>query len=146
MTTKLSSVIALFVVAWCATVYSADPVYPDRPKNISITGALLPPGAEAREDLVTVNIYLKGNPRLLRVGKIEDLTADEKDRAVKDDILIRQVRFYGPDEIMKRLQLPDIVGRVITIEGRLDVKEKRFLVKSVREAAGEEILSPTKEH
>ena len=134
----------LFVLVWWAAAEAADTIYPERPKDVRVTGTLLPATAQPSEDLVTVRIYLKDAPRLLRVGKIEDLTEDERKRAVKEGILIRQVRFYGPDNLIDRLTQPAIVGKVITIEGRLDPQERRFLVKSVTEASREEILSPTK--
>jgi hypothetical protein len=135
---------SLLLLSFCwAPAFSADTVYPEHPKDIRLTGTLLAPTEQAREDLVTVNIFLGDAPRLLRVGKIEDLTQDEKDRAVKKGILLRQVRFYGPDEVMERLQQPNIVGKVLTIEGRLDVQERRFLVKSVAEQASETMTAPT---
>jgi hypothetical protein len=146
MTRKLSLCIALLVFTWRATAQGADPVYPDRPKDIRVTGTMLAATERPSEDLVTVSIFLGDAARFFRVGEIEDLSADEKDRAVKEGILIRQVRFYGPDELVHRLEQPDIVGKVVTIEGRLDVQERRFLIKSIKEASGEEILSPTKQH
>jgi hypothetical protein len=133
MIRKLSNLTALLILTLCTTAYSTDTVYPDRPKDVRITGTLLAATEHPSEDLVTINIFLGAAARVLRVGKIEDLSADEKDRAVKEGILMRQVRFYGPDALMHRLEHADIVGKVITIEGRLDVQERRFLVKSVKE-------------
>ena len=101
-----------------------------------VTGTLLPITAESREDLVTVKVFVEGQPWLLRVGQVEKLTADERERAVDDDILLREVRFYGPDDLIGRLQKPEIAGKVLTIEGRLDTKEKRFLVTAVKEPDG----------
>lgn len=135
MTRKLSSLLALLIVTLATTVYSADIVYPEHPKDVRITGTMLAATEHPSEDLVTVNVFLGEAARVLRIGRIENLSADEKDRAVEEGILMRQVRFYGPDELVHRLEHPDIVGKVITIEGRLDVKERRFLVKSVKEAA-----------
>jgi hypothetical protein len=132
----------LLLSFWWPHAFGADTVYPEHPKDIRLTGTLLAPTEQAHEDIVTINIFLGDAPRLLRIGKIEDLTQDEKDRAVKEGILMRQVRFYGPDEVMKRLQQPDIVGKALTIEGRLDVQERRFLVKSVTENPGEGIAPP----
>ncbi len=65
--------IALFLFVYQLPAYSADTVYPDRPKDIRISGTLLPVGAQATEDLVTVNIFLGDTPRILRIGKLEAL-------------------------------------------------------------------------
>src|SRR5262249_38072235 len=132
MTSKRILLSIFFLCLWLTTAQSADPpTYPDRPKDIRVTGALLAPSAKEEEDIVTVNIFLGDEPRLLRVGSVENLSPDEKERAVDAGILMRQVRFYGPDDLMKRLQQPETVGKVLTIEGRLDFQERRFLVKSV---------------
>jgi hypothetical protein len=61
------------------------------------------------------------------------LSPGEKERAVDAGILMRQVLFYGPEELIHRLEQPDIVGKALIIEGRLDAKERKFLVKSVTE-------------
>lgn len=136
MTTKRLSVSIFLLCLWITTAHSADPVYPERPKDIRVTGALLAPSAKEQEDIVTINIFLGDAPRLLRVGSVENLSPDEKERAVDAGILMRQVRFYGPDDLMHRLEQPDIVGKVLIIEGRLDAKERKFLVKSVTEKPG----------
>ena len=137
MTSKRILLSILFLCLWLTTAQSADPpTYPDRPKDIRVTGALLAPSAKEEEDIVTVNIFLGDEPRLLRVGSVENLSPDEKERAVDAGILMRQVRFYGPDDLMKQLQQPETVGKVLTIEGRLDFNERRFLVKSVTEKPG----------
>lgn len=133
MTSKRIFLSIFFLCLWFTIAHADDPVYPDHPKDIRLTGALLAPSAKEEEDIVTVNIFLGDTPRLLRVGSVENLSPDEKERAVDAGILMRQVRFYGPDELIHRLEQPDIVGKALTIEGRLDAKERRFLVKSVKE-------------
>ena len=132
---KYLVVTALLIVLLWTTAGNACSVYPDRPVSLRVTGALLSVDGPEREDLVTVKVFVQGQPWLLRIGKVEDLTAQAREQAAKDDVLLRQVRFYGPEELISKLQKPDIAGKVITIEGRLDIKEKRFLVTGVQEAA-----------
>src|SRR5205814_2684113 len=110
MTSKRILLSIFFLCLWFTAAHSADPVYPDHPKDIRLTGALLAPSTKEQEDIVTVNIFLGDTPRLLRVGSVENLSPDEKERAVDAGILMRQVRFYGPDELIHRLEQPDIVG------------------------------------
>jgi hypothetical protein len=43
------------------------------------------------------------------------------------------VRFYGSEELIGRLQKPEIAGKVLTIEGRLETMPKQFLVTAVKE-------------
>ena len=132
---KRRAALALLIALW-AHGASAQSVYPDRPLTVRVTGTLLLVQEGTREDVVTVRIFIEGQPWLLRVGQVEKLTADERERAVDDDILLREVRFYGPNDLIGRLQKPEIAGKVLTIEGRLDTKEKRFLVTAVKEPGG----------
>lgn len=128
-------VIALVVFVLWGSIATAQSPYPDRPIDLRITGELLPPEAREREDLATVNIFVRGNPMLLRVGKVEDLTTQERAQVIKYEALLQKVRFAGPEALMDRLQKPETRGRVLTIGGWLDVREKRFQVTSVEEAA-----------
>jgi hypothetical protein len=129
------AVTTLLIVLLWTTAGNTCSVYPDRPVSLQITGTLLPTDGPEREDLVTVRVFVQGQPWLLRIGKVEDLTEQTREQVAKDDVLLRQVRFYGPEELISQLQKPEIAGKVITIEGRLDTKEKRFLVTGVQEAA-----------
>lgn len=117
--------------------FAEDAIYPERPVSVRVTGTLLPADGQAHEDIITVPIFVQGQPWLLRVGKVEELTAHERQQAVKHDILLRQVRFYGPEELIDKLRRPDMAGKVLTIEGRLDAREQRFLVTAVQEAPGQ---------
>jgi len=125
-----------------ANAFGADPVYPDRPKDVRITGSFLPAAEEAREDIIAVHVFLGDEPRVLRIGSIENISVDEKERAVDEGLLMRQVRFYGEDEVMQHLRQPTLMGKVLTIEGRLDVKQRRFLVKSVTEQSPKKPNTP----
>ena len=133
MTRLILTCCLALVSLWGTPAFGDDPVYPSHPKDIRIEGSLLPAAENARDDVITVHIFLGDAPRLLRIGAIENLSVDEKERAVDEGLLMRQVRFYGADEVMQKLQQPDIAGKVLLIEGRLDVQQRRFLVKSVTE-------------
>jgi hypothetical protein len=125
----------LFSLVW-TSVGNAQSQNPQRPLDLRITGTLLAEESDKRDDLVTVDISVQGKPMLLRVGKVEDLTTPERARAVKDDVLLRQVRFTGPEDLMAQLQKPELLGRVITIEGWLDTKARRMQVTAVKEGTG----------
>jgi hypothetical protein len=86
-----------------------------------------------REDWAAVKVFVRDTPLVLRVGKVEDLTTQERERVIKDDVLLHQVRFYGPDTLMERMLKPEILGRVLTIEGWLDTSQRRFQVTLVEE-------------
>lgn len=133
---RLRTITSLVLFILSASVVSAQSPYPDRPVDLRITGMLLSVETPKRDDLATVNIFVRDTPLVLRISKVEDLTTQERERAIKDDVLLRQVRFYGPDTLMERMLKPEILGRVLTIEGWLNTTQGRFQVTAVEEATG----------
>ena len=123
----------------------AQSPYPEqRPLDLRVTGAFLPTDQQKRDDIVTVDVSVQGKPMLLRIGKVEDLTTQERAQAVKGEVLLRKVHFTGPEEMMAWLQKPEMVGKVITLEGWLDTQSRRFQVTTVKETTQE--TPPSKEH
>jgi hypothetical protein len=133
---QLRALIPVVLFMLSTSVVSAQSPYPDRPVDLRITGTLLSIETPKRDDVATVSIFVRDTPLVLRIGKVEDLTTQERERAIKDDVLLRQVRFYGPDTLMERMLKPEILGRVLTIEGWLDTTQKRFQVTVVEEVSG----------
>ena len=134
--------ITLLISLYWASAVSAQPASLDRPVKLRVTGTLLPIGEQNREDLVTVNILVQDTPLLLRIGKVEELTPTEREQAVKWGVLLRQVRFYGPDALIGPLQKPETAGKVLTIEGQLDTRARQFLVTAVKGATGPKLPEP----
>jgi hypothetical protein len=130
---KPGTIIALLLSLLWVSGTSAQSYRPAHRVDLRITGMLLASEEQKRDDLVTVNISVQGKPMLLRLGKVEDLTTPERVQAVKDEVLLRQVRFTGPEALMERLQKPEILGKVITIEGWLDTNDRRLQVTAVEE-------------
>jgi hypothetical protein len=121
-----------FIVACATNSANAQPAASfDRPVKLRVTGTLHPDEKQPRDDLVMVNILVEDKSLLLRVGKVEELTHMEREQAVKWGVLLRQVRFYGPIELINQLQ----EGKALTIEGQLDTKSRQFLVSDVKETA-----------
>jgi hypothetical protein len=136
----ITYVSALLLVAVCAAhVAHAQPAASfAQPVKLRVTGTLHPSETPPRDDLVMVNILVEDKPLLLRVGAVEELTPTERAQAVKWGVLLRQVRFYGPTELITQLQ----EGKALTIEGQLDTKSRQFLVSNVKAVMGAQEHSP----
>lgn len=139
---KYRLVFVLVISLCCIRWANAQPANLDRPTKLRVTGTLLPV-EEQREDIVTVRILVEDKPMLLRVGKVEELTPMEREQAVKWGVLFRQMRFYGPEEFIGQLRKPEALGKIFTIEGQLDTRDRQFLVTSV--VAGGQEQSPEKQ-
>ena len=124
---------ALLISMFWATLASAQSVDSAQPTKVRLTGTMLPFEEQQRDDLVTATIFVQDKPWFFRVGKAEGLTSEEREQAVKDGALLEQVRFQGPDAVMRRLQKANLIGKLLIIEGQLDAKGRRFLISSVEE-------------
>ena len=138
---RAPAIVLFFLTVWTTGLQAQYP-YPDRPLHVRVTGALFPMDQEKREDIITVNVFIKDQPRPLRIGKIEQITQQQKDRAVEQDVLLKQMRMYGTTELIEKLSGSDIIGKTITIEGKIDTTEKRFLVSAVQEAVSDKASQP----
>jgi hypothetical protein len=127
-------IIALLAAALWIHTANAQSATPEQSTKLRVTGTLLPMEEQQRDDLVTATIFVQDKPWLFRVGKAEGLTSEAREQAVKDGALLEQVRFHGPDAVMRRLQKANLIGKLLVIEGQLDAKGRRFLISSVEEA------------
>ena len=127
----------MFILLVWNGVATAQSVYPDRPMQLRVTGTLLPVEEQKREDIVAVPVFVRDKAWTLRLGKVEDLNPSGRGDPIKEDVLMRQVRFYGSEDLLTRLQS----GKVLTIEGQLDPKERRFRVTGVQESG---VVTPAK--
>jgi hypothetical protein len=129
-------VTTLLLSLGCINTVDAQPAALDRPTKLRITGELLPPQSQPREDLVTAHILVQDTPLLLRVGKVEEVTPMEREQAVKWGVLFRQVRFYGPDPLLQQILKAQGTGKALVIEGQLDTRDRQFLVSDVKASSG----------
>src|SRR5262245_32229479 len=131
---KYLTLVSLLVFALWLNVVHAQSSAPQPSQTLRVTGTLLPNEEQQREDVVTVTIFVQDRPRLFRVGRVEGLSSAEREQAVAEGALLQQVRFDGPEAVMRRLEKTDQTGKLLVIEGRLDAKARRFHVTAVEEA------------
>jgi hypothetical protein len=138
MKRRVVSVLSLLCIlsSWHVLAW-AQPANLERPTKLRLIGTLISPQEQQRDDLVIINILVKDKPLLFRIGQIEELTAIEREQAVKWGVLLRQIRFYGPDAFLGQLQKPEALGKIFVIEGQLDTKARQFLVTAVTEGSKE---------
>jgi len=118
---------------WIQAVHAQSSA-PSGPATLRVTGTMLPFEDQKREDVAMATIFVQDKPWYFRIGKVEGLSGEERDQAVKEGALLEQVRFQGPEGVMRRLQKANLVGKLVVIEGKLDSKGRQFLVSSVEEA------------
>lgn len=124
---------ALLVAVFWANVASAHAPYPNPTPRVRVTGMLLPLDAQDRRDHSTLPVFIQGQHRLLRLDTVEELMARERDRTILRELCPRQVRLYAADDLILPLLRPESVGKFLTIEGRLSLRERRLLITAVED-------------
>ena len=133
---KHTSIIALLVSGLWMNTVNAQSHAPDRLRILRVTGILVPYEAnpDPHDAARTVSIVVNNKPWLFRISEAEGLAHSvEVVPATKDQSLLKDIRFTGPDALMRRLQKADQPGRVVTFEGQMDAKERWFRVTAVEE-------------
>ena len=132
---KPITIIALLVSGlWLQTANAQFPA-PERLQIIRVTGVIVPYETQPRDTFRTVSILVNDKPWLFRVSEAVTLTdsPDVVPDTIKDESLLKDIRFTGPDALMRRLQKDNQLGRSLTLEGLLDAKERWFRVTAIEE-------------
>jgi hypothetical protein len=118
---------------WVHTA-SAQSLGPERLQLIRVTGMIVPYETQPRGAMRTVSIVLNDKPWLFQISDATAI-ADSGDVVpdTTDGSMLKDVRFTGPDALMRRLQKDTQPGRPLTLEGQLDAKERWFRVTAVEE-------------
>jgi hypothetical protein len=97
---------------------------------------LHPLAEKGRGGLATLTVSVKDTQWSFRVAKVEKLTGtDPSGWRLLQNLFPPRLRFVGPAELLHPLQEPEIVGKLLIIEGRLYTGDRMFLITSVEEAA-----------
>lgn len=132
---KQFTLLALFAASLWMNTVNAEPPSPERLQTLRVTGMIVPYEAHLRHAFRIVSIFVNDKPWLFRISDAEALTESHEvvPDTMKDETPLRDIRFTGPDALMRRLQKAHQLGRFLTIEGQLDAKERWFRVTAIEE-------------
>jgi hypothetical protein len=136
--------IALFISGlWMHTANAESPAS-ERLQLLRVTGMIVPYEAQPRDTFRTFSILVNDKPWLFRISDAEAITDshDVVPDTMKDESLLKDIRFTGPDALMRRLQKANQMGRPLTFEGQLDAKERWFRVTAIEETETRDTLLP----
>ena len=131
---SLTIITILISGLWLPTANADSPVS-EQLQLIRVTGVIIPYEAQPRGALRTVSILVNDKPWLFQISDAKALTdsPDVVPDTVKDEALLKDIRFTGSDALLRRLQKDNQVGRPLTVEGLLDAKERWFRVTAIEE-------------
>jgi hypothetical protein len=131
---QLSIIAFLASGLWMSPLNAQSPA-PERLQILRVTGVIIPYEAHPTGTFRTVSILVNDKPWLFRISDAETLTnsGDVVPDTMKDKSLLKDIRFTGPDALMRRLQKANQMGRPLTLEGQLDAKERWFRVTAIEE-------------
>jgi hypothetical protein len=132
---KSLTIITLLISGLWINTVNAQSLAPERLQTIRVTGVIVSYETQPRDVFRTVSIFVNDKPWLFRISDAEALTDSHNvvPDTMKDESLLKDIRFTGPDALMRRLQKDNQMGRPLTLEGQLDAKERWFRVTAIEE-------------
>lgn len=96
------------------------------PPLVRFTGTLML-DADHPGDSNSLYFSVRGQEWLFQVTDVK-MIPERRDAFILKDIFPGTLRVSGPSAVMDAFQSPDIEGQTITLEGRLYVDDRRFLI------------------
>lgn len=135
---KLNGVSFLLVLIFCVCAISLQlHAFLTVPPRVRFTGVLLPVKDQSRKGVLdNLNVLIGKEKRTFLVDKMEIFGSVGLTRATLQRLFPPLVRFVGPDELVARLKSPEMVGKVLTLEGFLYVDSRVLYLTEVDEVEG----------
>ncbi len=130
---RQKTVFALLLLVFWSSAAPAQ-IFIEPPSLVRFTGVLLPVEEKAHRNVHTLTVLIKEKKWILRLTKVETLAGRNRGWSILQDLFPPQVRFSGPEPLIQLLQKPESEGKLLKIEGRLYIGDRRFLVTAVEEA------------
>jgi hypothetical protein len=104
------------------------------PLRVRFTGVLLPSKDQSRKGVLEdLDVLIGKEKRTFLLDKMKIVGSVGVNRAILQRLFPPLVRFVGLDELIGRLKNPEIVGKVLTVEGFLYPESRIFFLTEVDE-------------
>jgi hypothetical protein len=122
----------LTILVFCYPLHTVAQISPEPPPLVRFTGSLRSPTDTKLTGFSTLNVAIKETKWRMRIAKVEKLTGrSPSGTRLLESIFPRQLHFTGPEHLLNALRDPQIEGHIISVEGRLYVRDHMFLVTEV---------------
>jgi len=102
------------------------------PPGVRFTGVLLPNKDPSRKGLLDdLEVFIGNEKSTFMLDKMKIVGSVGLNRATLQRLFPPVMRFVGPDDLMRRLKSPKIMGKVITIEGLLYTGSRMLFLTEV---------------
>jgi hypothetical protein len=131
---KLKGISILLVLIVSVGAISPQQLYASLiiPPRVRLTGVLLPNKDPSRKGLLDdLEVFIGNEKSTFVLDKMKIVGSVGLNRATLQRLFPRVIRFVGPDDLMRRLKSPKIMGKVITIEGLLYTGSRMLFLTEV---------------
>lgn len=116
----------LAVVLGTTAAFARMHILTGPPPLVRFTGTLMP-DVDRPGDSNSLFFSVRGQDWLFQVSDVK-MVPERRDAFILNDIFPGTLRVSGPSVVMDAFQSPAIEGQTITLEGRLYVDDRRFLL------------------
>jgi hypothetical protein len=98
------------------------------PPLVRLTGTLVPTGEKKDDGLDTLGVSMGGKEWTFKLTDVETLSGTNYGPMILNDLFPREVRFMGPDQLLRPIQEAAGAQEPIAVEGRLYLVDRNFVV------------------
>jgi len=105
------------------------------PPVVRLTGTLVPAKEQQERGLDTLAVWLNGQEWVFKLTDVKTLSGTNYGAMILNKLFPREVRFKGSDEVLHSIQNTAATGKPLTVEGRLYIADRNFLVLAQEESS-----------
>ncbi len=128
--TFMSFMLSLWIFAPVVQAPAASPQF------ISLTGTLHSPGEKGMAGLNTCTISVQGKEWVFDVKKAQNLQGNELGLDILQNVFPSTLRFMGPKNLLASLEQPEVAGKLVTIQGYINVPYNALQVTAISTGSG----------
>jgi hypothetical protein len=123
-------IVSLLIFAHVGQALAASPQF------LSVTETFHSPGERGMVGLDTFAISIQGKQWVLDVKKAQDLQGNELGLEILQNVFPTALCFMGPKNLLASLEKPEAPGRLLSIQGYINVLYNRPQVTAVGTGSG----------
>ncbi len=128
-------VVTTLAIALAVTVASVQSRFRGQPLIVRFTGTVQAFDQKAAGNLDTLTMSYQERQWLFRIDRVNVLNGRDPGTLLLKNIVPPRLSLSGPAQLLEPLGTPESLGKPFTLEGMLYLRNRRFNVTTVQEAA-----------
>jgi hypothetical protein len=98
------------------------------PPMVRLTGTLVPVKEQQNGGLDTLKVWIKDQEWAFKLTDVKTLSGTDYGAMLLNKLFPREVRFMGPEDVLRSIEEEAAAGKSLVVEGRLYIADRNFFV------------------